>query len=164
MAGFTASWVHGNAVVAEDPIVEDGGMFGFNHFGWGTQIVMRPGFSRWFHIPLPTPVILDGARLKLIRAFIQLHVDRLGSLQRLDLWDGDRKVGSTEPISNFKSSPAAQIPGHQTFELIEPHVVAFGLGLSFRLSATGYANGNFIDNRDAPMFVIGSAGADYEVS
>ena len=72
MAGVTASWAHGNAVVMEQPPQEDGGVLvDFNHFGWGTQITMRPGFPRWFHIPIPTPVLLDGKRMKLIRVWLQ---------------------------------------------------------------------------------------------
>ena len=161
MAGFTASWIHGNAVVAEAPPGDDGGLFFFNHYGWGTQIVIRPGFSRWFHIALPTPVILDGKRLKLIRVFLQLRIERLGYVDRIHLWDGEKRVAIE---SDFKTTPDAVIPGHRTFELYKPWVCQFGLGLSFHLVATSYANGNFVDNSNAPLFVIGSAGTDYEVS
>jgi len=162
MAGFTASWAHGNAAVMETPRGgDDGGVFDFNHFGWGTQIVMRPGFSRWFHIALPSPVMLDGKRMKLIRVFLQLRIERLGTVQQVHLWDGQNRVAVE---TDFKQNPTAQMPGHRTFELLQPREWFFGAGLSFRLSGTGFANGNFVDNRDAPIFVIGSAGADFEVS
>ena len=62
---------------------------------------------------------------------------------------------------DFKESPSAQIAGHRTFELIEPRAWGFGVGLSFRLSAAGFMRGQFIDNKDAPVMVIGSAGADF---
>ncbi|HEY2912714.1 MAG TPA: hypothetical protein VGK21_05100 [Candidatus Angelobacter sp.] len=161
MAGFTASWVHGNAVVVEDPPADDGGLYFFNHFGWGTQIVIGPGSSRWFHVALPTPVILDAKRLKVIRVFLQLRIERLGSLDGADLWDGDTKVAT---ITDFKDKPDVQFPGILTFELFEPLACQRGLGLSFHLEAQSYANGNFVDDKNAPMFVIGSAGADYDVS
>lgn len=85
MVGFTASWVHGNSVVMDAPPREDGGVFAFNHFGWGAQITMRPGFSRWFHIAIPAPVMLDGQRMNLIRTFLQFRLRQLWNDQRCDL-------------------------------------------------------------------------------
>jgi hypothetical protein len=167
MAGFTASWVHGTAVVAEQPRAEDGALFHFNHYGWGTQINLRPGFGRWFHIPLPTPVMLDGQRMKLIRAFIQFSqiagYPRSGSIQDVHLYDGREKVAA-KSANDFKANPSAVIADHQTFELHQPRVWYFGAGLSFKLWAASYTDGHFIDNHDAPWIVIGSAGADFEVS
>ena len=166
MAGFTASWVHGHAVVMEQPPQEDGGVFGFNHFGWGTQIVMRPGFARWFHIPIPTPVILDGKRMKLIRFFLQYQqiqgYARSGYIADVHLWDG-RTRKALASANDFKSNPDARIDGHVTYEPHRPIEWWFGLGVSFRLGAHGNVGGHFVDNEDAPVLVIGSAGADFEV-
>ncbi len=166
MAGFTASWVHGNAVVAEEPPADDGGLFGFNHFGWGTQIVMRPGFARWFHIFIPTPVILDDKRMKLIRVFLQWQQIRgyrhSGYIEDAHLWDGQTRIAK-ESNKDFKQSGFAVIPGHSTYELRQSREWHFGVGLSFRLGGAGNVGGHFVDNSDAPVIVIGSAGADFEV-
>lgn len=166
MAGFTASWVHGNAVVAEQPSIEDGGLFGFNHFGWGAQIVMRPGFSRWFHIFMPTPVILDGKRMKLIRVFLQWQQirghARSALIEDAHLWDGQNRIAK-KSNNDFKQNGHATIPGHSTYELHRSREWQFGVGLSFRLGAHGNVGGVFVSNEDAPVIVIGSAGADFEV-
>lgn len=165
MVGFTASWVHGNAVVAESPPAEDGGLLNFNHYGWGTQITMRPGFARWFHIAIPSPVILDGARMKLIRVFLGFRqiagFRNAGTIQDVHLWDAGQRIAM---LSNrdFVNAPAARIDGYRTYELREPRPWGFGVGVSFRLSALPYLEGHFIENRDAPVIVIGSAGADFE--
>lgn len=166
MVGFTASWAHGNAVVAEEPPVNDGGLFYFNRKGWGTVIQMRPGFSRWFHIPIPTPVWLDSRRLMLIRAFIQWR--QAGGYPRsiyfsdVHLYDGQNMVAA---LSNrdFKDHPDVVLDGHTTFELFRPMFWQFGASLSFHLSALPYLDAHFIDNRDAPVIVIGAAGADFDV-
>lgn len=164
MVAFTASWVHGNAVVAENPPAEDGGLFGFNHFGWGTQITIRPGFARWFHITIPTPVILDDKRMKLIRVFLGYEqiagYRNSGTIQDVHLWDARQRV-AMKSNNDFLSSPEAQITGYKTYELLQPREWWFGVGLSFRLSALPYLDGHFIDNSDAPVIVIGSAGADF---
>ena len=166
MAGFTASWIHGNAVVAEALATEDGGLFEFNHFGWGTQITMRPGFARWFHIAIPAPVILDGKRMKLHRVFLQWQQIRgfahSASLQDAHLWDGQTRIAKRSN-HDFKESGFAVIPGHDTFELHQPRDWQFGVGLSFLLSGLGNVGGHFVDNADAPVIVIGSAGADFDV-
>ena len=166
MAGFTASWVHGNALVAEQPPVEDGGLLGFNHFGWGAQIVMRPGFARWFHISIPTPVFLDDKRMKLIRVFLQWQqirgFARSAFIEDAHLWDGQNRIAK-KSNNDFKQNGYATIPGHYTYELRQSRAWQFGVGLSFRLGGHGNVGGHFVDNSDAPVVVIGSAGADFEV-
>jgi len=165
MAGFTASWVHGNAVVAEQPAEDDGNVFEFNHFGWGTQIVLRPGSARWFHIPIPTPVFLDGKRMKLIRVFLQWEQIRgfahSAHIEDAHLWDGRNRIAKASDIG-FKTSGFATLPGHNTYELRQSKEWAFGVGLSFKLAALGNVGGHFLEGSEAPVVVIGAAGADFE--
>lgn len=157
MAGFTASWVHGNAVVAQSS-----DLFSFEKYGWGTQIVMRPGQSCWFHIPVPTPEILDGARMQLIRAFIQLRFEGPGGiLDELHLWDGDRRV-ATDTDLKAAIDADVKLPGCRTFEFYQPWVCQFGVGLSFKLAAMTKESAVYTRRDQKPTFVIGSAGAHFE--
>jgi hypothetical protein len=165
MANITASWVHGNAVVAEKPPVEDGGLLDFNHFGWGTQIVMRPGFVRWFHIFIPSPVLVDGNRAKLIRVFLQWQQVRgepkTAYIQDAHLWDGGNKV-AMKSQNDFMQDDFLVLQGNDTYELRSPVEWYFGVGLSFRLGALPMVKHGWVDNKNAPMIVISSAGADFE--
>ena len=165
MVGFTANWVHGNSVVMEAPPREDGGVFAFNHFGWGTQITMRPGFSRWFHIAIPAPVMLDGKRMNLIRAFLQFNqvsgFANSGMINDVTLWDGQTRVAA-QSAREFKSEPSVTLPLHRTFELSQPRPWGTGVGLSFQLSCPPALGGHIIDNSEAPVIRIGSAGADFQ--
>lgn len=164
MAGFTASWTHGHAVVVESMV--DDGVFKFTRFGWGAEIVVRPGTSRWFHIPIPTPVILDGKRMKLIRVFLQWQQirghPRSAHIEDAHLWDGKNRIAK-KSANDFKQSGFATMPDHQTYELPRPREWFFGVGLSFKLGAHGNVGGQFVENDQAPVIVIGSAGADFEV-
>lgn len=166
MAGFTASWVHGTAVVMESPGDLGSYVFEFVHFGWGTQIKVRPGHSGWYHIAIPTPVILDNRRMKLHRVFLQWRqisgYPNCGYIEDAHLWDGQTRV-ARRSANDFKTSGFATIPGHYTFELREPREWHFGLGLSFKLGAHGNVSGHFVDDREAPTMIVGSAGADFDI-
>ena len=60
--------------------------------------------------------------------------------------------------------PLASMEGHRVFELLQPREWLFGVGLSFQLSGLPMVlNNQFVDNKDAPVMVIGSAGADFDV-
>jgi hypothetical protein len=175
-AGFTASWVHGNAVVAEHlpPLADSSGLMDFNHFGWGTQITIRPNYSRWFHIAIPTPVIVEGTRMQLLRVF--LGVRQIGgsvtggfprpgsgvpsSPQDLHLYDARNLVAKLSAKTDFNPTPNVSIDGNETFELRAPRTWVFGVGVSFQLSAPPN-NSQINDDKAAPVFVIGSAGADF---
>jgi hypothetical protein len=165
MAGFNASWVHGSALVMETPPVDDGAVSAINHFGWGTQITMRPGDSRWFHIAIPTPVILNGVRMKLLRVFLQWQQIRgfpnSSSISDAHLWDGQTRIAKLSS-HDFKENNFAVLAGHSTYELFTPKVWQFGLGLSVRLHAEGNVGGHFLEGSESPVVVIGSAGADFE--
>ena len=80
---FQASWIHGNALTVENP--ENLNRVG--HFGWGADMDVKHGKSSWFHIALPTPVIVAGARSKLIRVFLMFKSE-VGSIRNVHVYDG----------------------------------------------------------------------------
>jgi hypothetical protein len=82
-----ASWVHGNAVTVENP----GSLDRVGHFGWGGDMAIKPGQSSWFHVPLPTPVIVSDVRSKLIRVFVMFKADSC-SIRNVHVYDGSSKV------------------------------------------------------------------------
>jgi hypothetical protein len=66
-----ASWVHGNAVTVETPGVLDVG-----YYGWGGDMAIKPGAISWFHIPIPTPVIVNDVVLSCAASFFSLTQSR----------------------------------------------------------------------------------------
>lgn len=81
-----AFWTHGNALTIETTE----SLASATRFGWGTDIIMKPGQASWFHIPLASPVIADGVRTRLQRAFV-LFKSEGGSITNVHLYDGVSK-------------------------------------------------------------------------
>ncbi|WP_413789067.1 DUF6623 family protein [Bacillus kandeliae] len=85
---LTAMWTHGNAVVPETPELLDR----FTRLGFGTQVTLRRGTNQWFHVPMPSPVLLGGVRPKLRRIFILGNSDVSSCIRRVHIFDGSTRV------------------------------------------------------------------------
>ncbi|MEI2358899.1 DUF6623 family protein [Mesobacillus zeae] len=81
-------WTHGNAVIPETPELLDR----FTRFGFGTQVNLKRGTNQWFHVPMPTPVLLGGVQPKLRRVFILGNSDVSSCIRRVHLFDGQNRV------------------------------------------------------------------------
>jgi hypothetical protein len=146
-----ASWVHGTALTVEQP--ENLNRVG--HFGWGADMGIVPGKSSWFHVPLPTPVILNGSRSSLLRVFLLFETEQ-GSIRNVHVYDGSGKV---QEFNNLFLSGEHRInlDGENTFNLAQPHSVAWGIGVSFFF----VAEIGFDSSIPPPRLILGSAGGDY---
>ncbi|MFE7190510.1 DUF6623 family protein [Kitasatospora sp. NPDC057541] len=149
-----ASWVHGNAMVVENPenLSRNG------HFGWGSDVDITPGKSSWFHVAVPTPVIVNDVRTNLVRVFVLFKTDvGFGRLTRVHVWDGSG--GPLQQFENLASEGEHRtgLDGQNTFTLDQPHSVAFGIGISFFVvAAIGF------DTPIAPSrLILGTAGGDF---
>lgn len=74
-----ASWVHGNALNVESP--ENVGSY--QHVFNGTNVIVTPGKSSWFHIVVPSPVVIGDVRAQLQRVFILFDVPHAGRIASL---------------------------------------------------------------------------------
>ncbi|MET4614075.1 hypothetical protein ABIC28_005088, partial [Rhodococcus sp. PvR044] len=163
----SASWTHGNSTVPEiddwwpdNPICR--------HRGWGFQAIFIGGSARWFHIPLPTPVIQNEERYRLTKFFLLWGIEGDGVLGRVHLFDGPYLVSTTieggrdgylrvQPYGYQYQGVHHQIDSESEFHIEAPHNVAFGMGISF-LVGVGERT-----TRERPVFLtISTAGADYE--
>jgi len=181
-----ASWIHGNAVVLEGSaehfvggagtgggyaadgtyvrVTTSGGELHVDdvvmmHMGWGTVAAFRSQQTRWFHIPLPSPVIYDGRRSKMVRFFLLWKIVGGGSLEFIHLYDGFRMipVGFTNAHQapdgrlGYPAGDHSLIDDFSRFELGAPAVSASGFGLSFQVKG----------NKQSELTVT-AAGADFE--
>ena len=80
MALKAAMWVHGTATEVEFPqnLHSDGIM----REGIGTHFFSGAGTFNWFHIPIPTPVVLDGVRPTLVGVFLFYNKASASSVRR----------------------------------------------------------------------------------
>jgi hypothetical protein len=149
-----ASWVHGNALTAESP--EHLAQIG--HHGWGADVHVKPGRGCWFHIPLPTPVIVDNARVRLQRVFVLFKSDPgAGEIRNLHVYDGAAKPQEFNDL-HLSGEHRHGLDCTNWFELTTPHPVEWGIGISFFFQATiGFAQ------TPPARLIVASAGADYVV-
>src|SRR5262249_20066936 len=125
------------------------------HYGWGGDMVVKPGKSCWFHVALPTPVILNGVRTKLHRVFLMFKSE-VGSIRDVHVYDGSGKVHEFGGLMSEGEHRTA-LDVLTTFNLPTPLTVAWGIGISFRyIAAIGF---------DSPIppsrLIVASAGGDY---
>ncbi len=146
-----ASWIHGNALTVEQP--ENLSRVG--HFGWGADMAIVAGKSSWFHVPLPTPVILNGSRASLLRVFLMFETEQ-GSIRNVHVYDGSSKVQEFNGLL-LKGEHRINLDAENTFNLAQPHSVAYGIGVSFFF----VADIGFDSNIPPPRLILGSAGGDY---
>ncbi len=159
-----AVWVHGNAVTAERP----GDLAGEVRIGWGSSFLLKPGTDNWFHVSIPTPVLIDGVRPKLSKVFVLFTTSKSegggefgeggmfqGSvIDALHLYDGAKKVKSFDETRTGKHT--AKIDAANTWAIDAPLTIYYGLGLSI------HARAPQVMSDDAPQPVeFATIGADF---
>jgi len=126
-----AMWVHGNTVQVEFPkrlaaTDADADSSGFRR-GWGT--LFRGGdpdpvrASNWFHIPIPTPALLDDAKPLLKRVFVLYRTSPEQSRARLTslhLYDGTNPVAAFDDLVGFSGDHSARVDVLNTWEIAGP--------------------------------------------
>ncbi len=148
---FNASWVHGNDLTVETPTNLDR----VGHFGWGADMQIKLGKGSWFHIALPTPVIVAGVRTKLERVFLMFKADS-GDIRNVHVYDGSFKVKEFNDLHSTGEHRTA-LDGLNTFNLPTPHEVVFGIGISFFFQGSI----GFDSAIPPPRLILASAGGDY---
>ncbi|KAJ9661771.1 hypothetical protein H2198_001736 [Neophaeococcomyces mojaviensis] len=146
-----ASWTHGNALTVESP--ENLNRVGHN--GWGADMSVKAGKSSWFHIPVPTPVIVGDVRSQFQKFFLLFSADG-GQIREVHIYDGSSKIQEFNGL-NLAGEHRLSLDGANTFNLSTPHVVRWGIGITFAFTASiGF------DSQIPPSrLIVASAGADF---
>lgn len=81
-------WVHGSIMQVEYPnrltSVRRTGPFG--------RIEGAAGQNTWVHFPLPTPAVVDGARMRVRAARVSFRTRPNASVHEVIVYDGDRRI------------------------------------------------------------------------
>jgi Family of unknown function (DUF6623) len=147
-----ASWVHGNALTVESPENLEKG----SYFGWGADLAVIPGKNSWFHIPLPTPVIIGDKRATVQKFFLLFKTDGgAGNIRSTHIYDGAFKVQEFNGLD--LQGDHLVLDQKNTFILAQPHTVAWGMCISFFFQASDAS-----DSQASPAhLIVGSAGGDF---
>jgi hypothetical protein len=163
-----ASWTHGTAFQpAERPLDGLSNVDGIAwtdvvglRQGWGASYNGNAGRANWFHVPIPTPVIVAGARAKLVKVFVMFRCgDPAGTnalsqpvnVTDIHVWDGANRIATFGPFNLF-GEHRFRLDTSNTHALRAPRDVIFGIGLSVRVAF-----------RFGGTVTFAAAGADFEV-
>jgi hypothetical protein len=140
MAISQAMWVHGHSIQPEDPTLTVG------RIAWAGQL-RHTGTSGWFHLAIPTPVIVTDIRLRLDAAMIFFSSGSQGVIRNLHVWDGNTRIANND---NLNLTGTAQFG---RFALPNRPAVNWGIGISVFASLGTDATNAWID--------IHSGGVDF---
>ncbi|MGW0807854.1 DUF6623 family protein [Nonomuraea sp. NPDC002799] len=145
IVALTAMWIHGNAVIPETPQL----LHQCTRFGFGTQVKLHRNTKQWFHVAMPTPVIIGGVRPKLKRVFILGNSDVSSCITRVHIFDNTNRL---EDRAVTICGDKLAIRTENTIAL--NHTIFFGLGITMFMNSD---SGSF----EASYFFAGF-GADWE--
>ena len=157
MALKAAMWVHGTAFHVEGPVE------GVTLRGNGALVTGKSDVTTRFNFPVPTPVILDERRLRLVRVFVLYDtlplsgsLDALGpKLLNVRVFDGSRLIRSFDNLALAGPHDKA-LDGANTFTLAPPVDVFFGISLSVAMFFAA------VPSEERRTILFTAAGADFE--
>ena len=163
-----ASWVHGTAFQpAEYPgsglsnvnNVDWTDKLGFRQ-GWGTTWKGQAGHGNFFHVSIPTPVIVNGTRARLTKVYVMFMCGDLtvnnalhagANVTAYHIWDGPNRIHLESGMLLF-GEHRNFLDTSNTIVLSAPIEIYWGLGISVQVQFT---NDQFVS--------FASAGADFEI-
>jgi hypothetical protein len=129
----TAMWVHGNTIVTEHPEH----ILALDYRGWGPEFQLKRGTQSWFHLAIPTPLILENQRAQLVRIFLCFNTpEGDGHISEVHVYDGADRVQVFEHLFLAGDRRASLMNEQNTFALPNPRLLYRGLGLSFLYQAS----------------------------
>jgi hypothetical protein len=149
--GLNASWIQGNALTVENPA----NLTSIGHFGWGADMRIKPGKDSWFHIPIPSPVIVANVRCKIQKLFLLFDCEN-GSIRGVHIYDGPNKVQEFNGL-HLTGNHFFGIDASTTFTLSAAHTVLWGMSISFLY----IADIGFDSAIPPPRLAISTAGGDF---
>jgi uncharacterized protein DUF6623 len=139
-----ASWIHGNTGHVERPELAHE----ITPFGFGLEVQSR-GAANWVHYGIPTPVIVNENRLKILRAMIVFETaNPYAQVQSLHVWDGAVQLAKIDGLALSGRHP------FEAFPIPNTPTVQFGITISIGFALTTFEFGPL-------KFGFISAGADF---
>lgn len=143
-----AMWAHGNGMQIEYPDRIDS----IWRAGFYIRVKGKPFTSNWFHFAIPTPVIVDGKRLRVGSVMVRFRTGPGASIHAIHIYDGETKIAAHDGLNLSSNSfvwPRFDVPTHP--------LIKWGLGIS--IGVTFGDGANLPDNK--LRVEISSAGCDF---
>src|SRR3954453_23146807 len=117
MAISQAMWSHGHSVQPENPAPTVG------RVGWAGQI-KHPASQGWYHLAIPTPVIVTDIRLRIDSAMIQFSAGNQGIVRSVHVYDGPTRIAHQDNLNVTGTDVFYKVP------LQGRPLILWGIGIS----------------------------------
>jgi hypothetical protein len=146
-----AMWVHGHNMQIEYPER----LYLQKRMGLYIQVEGKPFTSNWLHFAIPTPVIVDGKRLRVGSVMIRFRTGPGASVHAVHIYDGEKKIAAHDGLNLSPQKgfvwPRFDVPTHPD--------IKWGLGISIGVK--------FGDSANLPpnklLVQVSAAGCDFMV-
>lgn len=123
-----APWVHGTDINIEYPERLES----IRRAGFYTYLYGNANSSNWFHFAVPTPVIVDGSRLKIVRAMIRCRTHSASAIiKHVHIYDGYSRIAAHNDVNLTGDNWFAK------YGVAHKPYVYWGLGISIGVEFQG---------------------------
>lgn len=157
MAKLYASWVPGYSFVPQNmgpgaldsrnqPFVDVNGL----RQGFGAHYYLNESQDNWFHVAIPTPVIVEDRRATLGRVMVLFAVtQQFAALKEVHVWDGPNRILYRDNLS-IDGTHSGGLDALNTWN-VNHDGIAWGVGISMLFSS----------RETGTEIYFASAGADF---
>jgi len=142
-----AMWIHGHSVRAQ----REGYALSKTYLGWGA--VYRMVGDEWFHIAIPTPVIVGGVDTTLQKVFVLFKTSGTAKITAVHVWDGPTKIQAFDGLDR-SGDHSSQLDKDNSWT-VNPVHIKWGLGICVHVD---FGPPSQIG---VPEITFASAGADF---
>ena len=82
------SWVHGTSMQIEYP----GRITSVRHCGPFVRIEGARGQNTWVHFPIPTPAVINGAKMQVESAMVSFRTRSSAVVNEVIVYDGEKRI------------------------------------------------------------------------
>ena len=144
-----ALWVHGHSAEIEYP----DRVLSMVQKGYHVRVQGQPSTVNWLHFAVPTPVIVDDCRMRLLSILFRYKTDGGGSVEAVHVYDGETRIASDDaPAGTADSDGWTHIRVGVNLE--EILCIRWGIGISIKLQF----------GRHGGQLEFESAGCDFETA
>ncbi len=144
-----AMWIHGHIMQIEYPERLDLE----RRYGFFVQVRGKPFTGNWFHFAVPTPVIVDGERLRVGSVLLRFRTGPGATIVAVHVYDGEEKISAHDGLQLSPQGGFAMM----RFDVPAHPYIKLGLGISIGVK--------FGDGANLPpnklLVEISSAGCDF---
>lgn len=126
MGKLQAYWVHGTSVQIE----REGYYISKQCAGFGA--IFRTHGAEWFHFPIPTPVIVDGARSSLKKVFVFFKTEGTAKINAIHVYDGGKEIANFDNLSKA-GDHSTSIDQDNTWIIASSPEILYGVGISINV-------------------------------